>query len=401
MNDQKKSGQAELPAGKPAKDEADLAEAALGKNDPKPEPKPEPAPAQKPQQPQVPAQAQKPEQPRPQEKKEVPYKDLPRDKQIRRLLLGGTVPKMIEHAMPKGLEITPLNILWSAITTIEKPNPRTGECDLYRCSDMTILQAVFQAAELGLEFGGAQADCWLINYGNIATFQMAAYGYLTLAYRTGRIVRVWTDVIYEADKHQIVRGLQPTIIHDLTESAHLPHDNVDYDHKNFVPVENKGRGLPLFAYVCAEDREGRVHWDFITEDTAQRARSTSKAPNSNAYKIWPDEMRKRTAITRARKVWPRAELLALAMASDERGELSHKLSEMMEELKRSVVVPATGEAVAEASAQSRGLDNVLKRLNPPGMSARQILDASIDTSELVAAAPLTEEQKREMQGDPR
>lgn len=394
MTDQKKP---------PTLSEADQAEIALGAQKPAdvgeaqrsaaPAPQPASSPPRSQPQPDAPAAAPTPPQKRP----KVPYKDLPRDRQIRELLLGGSIPRMIEHAIPKGVDLDPIQFLWTAITTIEKPNPKTGERDIYRCSDLSILQAIFQAAELGLEFGGAQADCWLINYRNEATFQMAAYGYLTLAYRCG-IVRVLTDVIYQADKHAIVRGLEPNLIHDVTNSAHLPHDNVDYDHQHFVPLADGGRGVPLFAYVVAEDREGRKHWDFITEDTAQRARNTSRSPDSNAYKIWPDEMRKRTAITRARKVWPRAKLMGQAILSDERGEISPLVQKMLDEVRGTVTVQAEGSPVP-ATAQARGLDSVMRRLEQPRQqSARSWIDQSdnfLDTTELVASKPVEEEKPQQ------
>ena len=285
--------------------------------------------------------------------------------QIRRLLSSPGVQRVISEAIPKGVNLDAKRLAWTASTLIETPNEK-GENPLLACEPASIARTVIQAAELGLEFGSHLGHCYMIPRGGRACFQMGFRGYIILAYRGGKIKRVWSDVIYQADEFKIVRGEFPQLSHDTTLSEFLPGRDVQIgSDKPLVEIEKGGAGMPLGAYACAELQDGRVLWDVISEDNCARARAGSKALNSPAYKTWPDEMRRRTAITRARKAWPIDPLMATAQQIDDTGDGgSTRLTAQIE----AAVIEATGESSPNASPKPKALDALVAEHGGDGES---------------------------------
>jgi recombinational DNA repair protein RecT len=308
------------------------------------------------------------------------YKDMTRRDQVRVLLTSERFVNIVSRALPRGCGVTAEKLIWTAVTIAETPD-RDGNLPLYECTDLSLMRAVMKAAELGLVFGGARADCWLIAYSREATFQMAAHGYKTLAYRGGRIRNIWADVIYEADEWKIVRGAAPNLIHDVTESADRPGGNVPigYEEGQYVAVEDGGRGRPLFAYACAKDEHGEVIWDYVTEDDCRRARNVSRSPNSPAYKQWPDGMRERTAVTRAANNWPCADLISRALELEERDALSRETEDALKDLH---AITTQGQTVATGGAQKGAMDEIMNKrgLPTPGPSAREQMGEQRETA---------------------
>lgn len=269
--------------------------------------------------------------------------------QVRRLLGSPGVQRVISEAIPEGVNLDSKRLAWTASTLIETPNEK-GERPLLDCTPTSIARTVIQCAELGLEFGSHLGHCYMIPRKGEACFQMGFRGYIALAYRGGAIKRVWSNVIYQADAFKIVRGEFPQLSHDTTLSEFLPGRDVQIgEPKPLVPIEEGGAGMPLGAYACAELQDGRVLWDVISEANCARARATSRASNSPAYANWPDEMRRRTAITRARKAWPIDPLMATAQQIDDTGSGgSTRLAAQIE----SAVIESTGESSPGASPKA-------------------------------------------------
>jgi recombination protein RecT len=209
---------------------------------------------------------------------------------------------LLESAIPRAVQLDPRSLAWQAIVIIETPNDK-GEQPLMACSDASICRAVLKAATAGLQF---QGEAYLIPYGEECTFMASVWGELHVVQRSGKLKRVWTDVIYEADDFRIVRGLNPDLIHEITESFGLPGANYPIGDGPKVPLSEKGRGAVLCAYACAELEDGAVQWSIMLESEMALARSTSKSANSPAHKNWGDEMRKKMALRRAMKSWPKA-----------------------------------------------------------------------------------------------
>lgn len=289
----------------------------------------------------------------PEEKKEEYWQT------VRRALTGSMYLGLIERAIPKGVQLDPLALVWQAVNVIETPNEK-GECPLLMCDLQGIRRAVLKAATLGLQF---QGECYLIAYGGTCNFQTSIWGEIHIVERTGRLKNVWADVIYESDPYKIVRGLKPDLFHDITDTWGRPGANIPIgETKGVVSVESGGRGRPLGSYACAELDDGVVRWAVMSEAEMAIARGNASSRNSPSHRDWPDEMRKKMAFRRAQKTWPHTPLLATALAIE--GDVA--LDEKTEADLRSTAITTDGkpvQAVAqlEAPKQTMG-DTLLKEL---------------------------------------
>lgn len=221
---------------------------------------------------------------------------------LRGLLTNKGFLGLLESAIPKAVQLDPRSLAWQAIVIIETPNDK-GEQPLMACTDASICRAVLKAATAGLQF---QGEAYLIPYGDECTFMASVWGELHVVQRSGKLKSVWTDVIYEADEYRIVRGLNPDLVHEITGSFHLPGANYPIGDGPKVSLADKGRGAVLCAYACAELEDGAVQWSIMLESEMALARNQSKSANSPAHKNWGDEMRKKMALRRAMKSWPKA-----------------------------------------------------------------------------------------------
>lgn len=136
-------------------------------------------------------------------------------------------------ALPK--HITADRVVRLALTTIRR-NPK-----LLSCSQESLLGAVMQSAQLGLEPGiGNQAH--IVPYSNAgkmeAQFQIGYEGYIDLMYRNPRVLSIIGHVVYEKDKFSYGYGSKEYVDH--------------------VPYEGDDRGKPTHAYVRVEMHGGTV-----------------------------------------------------------------------------------------------------------------------------------------------
>lgn len=280
----------------------------------------------------------------------------PKFKQVRNALLGKRFLEILDEAIPKGSNVDALRLAWIAITYCETPNDR-GQTPLLEVDVNSIQRCVLQCAEAGLEpsLGGA---CWIIPRGGKATFQMGALGYIELALRAGA-KRCWADVIYEADLVKVERGEAPLLTHDMTKSWMLPGRNLDFNYQRLVSIEEGGAGRALGAYACVELEDGTVSWSLMTETELQMARASSKAKDSPAYKNWPDQMRVRSAIARASKLWPKKIKLNIRDEDDQSPTLLEKLNQEEEKS-----LPERAQEILEDRAQEvkelNALDAILE-----------------------------------------
>lgn len=213
---------------------------------------------------------------------------------------------VFEQALPKAANLTAERFTRIAITAVEAD--KTGK--LAQCSRASLIRALIQAAEVGLEPGSALGTAYLIPYWNKekgtfeAQLQIGTWGFVALAKRSEDVADVWSDVVYEADEYEVVSG---------TENRKLVHRPKIWLERG-RSVADGGRGLALFAYACAKLRNGDVSWRIANEDDCQQARKRSAgAGKAGPWSEWEDEMRCKVAIKRARKYWPQVIELARAI----------------------------------------------------------------------------------------
>ncbi|MCP4677748.1 MAG: recombination protein RecT [Deltaproteobacteria bacterium] len=197
----------------------------------------------------------------------------------------------IAMALPKHLSVDRLSRI--AITAIRK-TPR-----LMECTPMSLLGAVIQAAQLGLEPDGMLGQAYLVPYKREATLQIGYRGMIDLARRSDRVKSIAAHVVYEGDEFEYSFGLNETLHH--------------------VPNASE-RGDPLYVYAVAQLADGGHAFDVLTIADIEKARSSSQAGNSGPWRTHWDEMARKTAIRRLFKYLPISVEMARATALDEAGD---------------------------------------------------------------------------------
>ena len=132
-------------------------------------------------------------------------------KTIANLLTDPSIKSQIALALPK--HMTADRLARIALTEVRKI-PKLAQCD-----QTSFLGAIMQAAQLGLEPGGALGHCYLIPFENKrrnvteVQFIVGYRGMLDLARRSGQIESIEARAVYEADEFQVELGLDSNIIH--------------------------------------------------------------------------------------------------------------------------------------------------------------------------------------------
>lgn len=200
----------------------------------------------------------------------------------------------IAEAMPKHMNIERLSRI--ALTTI-RTNPK-----LLECSIPSLMAAVMQSAQLGLE-PGLIGHCYIIPYGKEATFIIGYKGMIDLARRSGNIQSISAHEVYENDFIELIYGLEENL-------KHVPW----FLRKDEKPTES---GKVVGAYMVAKFNDGGhfIHYMPISEIEAHRKRS--KASNNGPWVTDYTEMCKKTVVRSGWKWLPISVEIASAVTQDE------------------------------------------------------------------------------------
>lgn len=196
----------------------------------------------------------------------------------------------IQRALPK--HITPERITRIVLTAI-RMNPQLGNCE-----PASLMAAVMQSAQLGLEPNTPLGQAYIIPYGKEAQFQIGYKGLIELAHRAN-LKDLYARTVYSNDEFEINYGL-----------------NQDIKHK-----PNLGqRGEPIGYYAVYHLQSGGSGFEFMSiSEVEEHKKLYSKAANSK-YSPWTndfDSMAKKTVIKRALKYAPISVELVKGMVADE------------------------------------------------------------------------------------
>lgn len=127
----------------------------------------------------------------------------------------------IQAVIPKHLSTD--RLIKIALVAVSKD--KTGK--LAQCTSESVLLAVMQAAELGLEIGGSLGDAYLVPYKKswkddsgkwhsaMEAQCITGYrGFISLARRSGEISSISAHVVHANDKFKIVYGLEEKLEHE-------------------------------------------------------------------------------------------------------------------------------------------------------------------------------------------
>lgn len=201
----------------------------------------------------------------------------------------------ITQALPKSKGMDAERLSRLTLTTL-KMNPK-----LLDCSIESLLGAVLQSAQLGLE-PNLLGSCYFIPYKNTVSFQIGYKGLIDLCVRSGQVISIVAQEVRKGDFFQYEYGRNETLKH--------------------VPAPNSERGEIEYFYAYAQMKNGGFVFQVMHISDIEKVRNdhsiSYKYDKSNS--IWVkhfEAMSLKTVIKRLIKYLPISVETANAIANDE------------------------------------------------------------------------------------
>lgn len=203
-----------------------------------------------------------------------------------------TIRDLIEASKPKFAEVLPGHLSVDRLVRV------TIACiaktpALQQCTQQSLLNAIMQAAQLGVEPTGVLGSAYLVPYGKECTLIVGYRGLIDLARRSGQIESIEAHVVHEKDRFTCRYGLAPALEHE-------PHWSGD-------------PGPVLAVYAVAKLKDGGKQIEVMTKAQVDAIKNKSKASGSGPWKDHYDEMARKTVVRRICKYLPLTPELADAL----------------------------------------------------------------------------------------
>lgn len=239
----------------------------------------------------------------------------------------------IARALPK--HMNPDRLARVALTTI-RLTPKLLQCEL-----PSLMGAIMQAAQLGLE-PGLLGHCYIIPYGKEAQFVIGYRGMIDLARRSGNIQSIYAHEVYTNDYFELQYGLEEKLVHI---PWHMRTDG-QFD----------GPGDIRGFYMVAKFKDGGCHFHYMTKQQVDNHRARSKAADNGPWVTDYIEMGKKTVVRSAWKWLPiSVEIMTQVESADESIKRDQDLTSGINDISNVIIdAPAespelqpTGEAVGQ------------------------------------------------------
>lgn len=216
--------------------------------------------------------------------------------QLKGRLLEGDVQTAIAEQLPKHMD--PLRFARVAYNAVRTDGKLQG------CTTPSVIDAVLEAAILGLEIDSVIGHCYLIPFKNKATLVIGYQGMLELAYGTGKVKTISAACVYENEPFQYTEGLNPSL-----------------EHEPMFDVPIKDRGPFKCAYAVAHMLNGGKIFRVVSAEEMNKVRG-----KSGPWKDYPQAMEQKTAIRRLFKLLPCSPEVRQAVNMDEMRDLGIRQS---------------------------------------------------------------------------
>lgn len=176
---------------------------------------------------------------------------------------------------------------------------------LLDCTRASIIGSVIQACQLGLELDGVMGQAYLVKYRDQCQMQIGYRGYTALAIRSGLVERIWPTLVYSNEPFKVGAGDTPGIQHERI-------------------LDDVKRGEICAVYATAQFTSGRLAHHPMTMGEVAKREKVSKATSASApWKMWREEMIKKTAVRGLCKHLDQCVDLQRAAVHDEYVESGH------------------------------------------------------------------------------
>lgn len=242
----------------------------------------------------------------------------------------------IAMALPKHLSAD--RIIRVAMTSIQR-TPKLLECD-----PKSLIGAIIQSSQLGLEPDGVLGHAYLIPYGNQVQFIPGYKGLIDLARRSGQVVSIGSHVVYSNEKFTMKFGLSETLEHE--------------------PLPPSQRGERKGVYAVARLKDGSVHFEWLWSEEVETVKNNSLKKMRKPAGPWidnEDEMWRKTGIRRLAKYLPLSVEFAKAAAVDELADAGVSTAELFDFEEPAIEISATSKQTIDdafGSMQQQTTDEV-------------------------------------------
>lgn len=219
----------------------------------------------------------------------------PRASTIRDILIRSK--EGLQQALPKHL--TAERMIRVAMTVIQK-TPKLLECD-----KRSLIGAIVEASQLGLEPDGVLGHAYLVPYGNTCQLIVGYKGLIDLSRRSGTIKTIDARVVYEKDEFDFSYGLHP-------KCEHRPSRLAD-------------PGKPIYVYAVGHLLNNGVQYEVMTVREVEAIRARSRASKNGPWVTDWEAMAKKTVLRRLCKLLPVSVETQRAIAIDEHDDSSTPL----------------------------------------------------------------------------
>lgn len=209
-------------------------------------------------------------------------------------VLGNQILPQIKAALPALLKGSADRMLRCLLTECSKTPA------LLNCAPKTLLGAVIQAAQLGLEIGGPAGQAYLIPFKGSATLLVGYKGFITLAHRSERVKRITPRVVRQGDRFQLRYGTDQELYHEPVE----PYDGPPVGYYAVVELVNGGKDFEFMTLKQVQDHKARF------------ALSKNGGPWASNF----DEMAMKTCIRKLAKRIPLSAEMVSAVDLDEQAD---------------------------------------------------------------------------------
>jgi recombination protein RecT len=178
----------------------------------------------------------------------------------------------------------------------------SGNERLAACNKNSFVAALITCAQFGLEPNTPLGQCYIIPYGDQATFQLGYAGLLDLAYRTGQYKSIYAREVYKDDEFKVTYGLYEDLVHIPSEDG--PADGELPTHIYAVyHLKNGG-----YAFECWS-------WTKIIKHAKKFSKSYTK--KDGGWQTSPIAMAKKTVLIAVLKYAPKSLDLVQAVEVDD------------------------------------------------------------------------------------
>jgi recombination protein RecT len=183
--------------------------------------------------------------------------------------------------------------------------------ELAKCSPQSVMAAVVQCAQLGLE-PGLLGQAYLIPFKKNTKdketntwrttmecqFIPGYKGLISLARRSGDVTSITATTVRKGDKFKLSLGIDPTIDHEPLMSG-------------------DDRGPIVLVYAVAKFKDGGYHFEWMTKAEIDAIRARSKASAAGPWVTDYEQMAKKTVIRRMANYLPMSVEFANAITASD------------------------------------------------------------------------------------